>query len=79
MCFCSLYHYCADRQNMYSISMFSVPLEFFDSLTNITETSNSGCSLSALTIILDELPNKRQRFKDTSDAVFAKRVKRKFD
>ncbi|CAB1349593.1 unnamed protein product, partial [Coregonus sp. 'balchen'] len=44
--------------------------EFSDfSLSSASETSDSSISSSASTIILDDVPSKRQRIEDTRDAV----------
>ncbi|XP_055049558.1 uncharacterized protein [Misgurnus anguillicaudatus] len=47
--------------------------EFSDSLSSISETSDSSNCSSASTVILDEVPNKRQRKEDTS-ALSAKQL-----
>lgn len=57
------------------ICIFSIPLEFSDfSLSSASETSDSSFSSSASTIILDDVPSKRQRIEDTRDAVSAEQV-----
>ncbi|XP_031134466.1 uncharacterized protein LOC116035515 [Sander lucioperca] len=49
--------------------------EFSDfSLSSASETSDSSFSSSASTIILDDVPSKRQRIEDTRDAVSAKQL-----
>ncbi|XP_028984186.2 uncharacterized protein LOC114842642 [Betta splendens] len=48
--------------------------EFSDTLSTITQTSESSCSSGASTLILDETPNKRKRFDETSDAMLAKQL-----
>lgn len=52
-------------------------LEFSDSFSSTSEKSDKSNSSSASTIILDEVPNKRQRKEDTS-ALSAKQVRTKF-
>ena len=62
------------------IYIFSIPLEFSHcSLSSASEMSDSSFSSSASTIVLDEVPSKRQRFEDTRDAVSAKQVGTKLD
>ncbi|XP_029627067.1 uncharacterized protein LOC115205346 isoform X1 [Salmo trutta] len=49
--------------------------EFSDfSLSSASETSDSSFSSSASTIILDDVPSKRQRIEDTHDAVSAEQL-----
>lgn len=57
---------------------FSIPSEFDSSLSSASEISDSSFSSSASTIILDEVPSKRQRIEDTR-AVSAKQVVTKLD
>lgn len=57
------------------ICIFSIPLEFSDfSLSSASETSDSSFSSSASTIILDDVPSKRQIIEDTHDAVSAEQL-----
>ncbi|KAK6328704.1 hypothetical protein J4Q44_G00006820 [Coregonus suidteri] len=61
-----------------AIAADSVPVaieEFSDfSLSSASETSDSSFSSSASTIILDDVPSKRQRIEDTRDAVSAEQL-----
>lgn len=66
---------CTSPNYLYCFKKQSVLLEFSDSFSSASET-DSSCSSGASTIILSEVPNKRQRTEE-ANALTAKQVRTK--